>query len=156
MQPAGGGNRNKSSDLSKDSDMDDLNNKLSIKAETMNSNDMPAEGGENSSMDISLVRSGERHKGKRAKGKKKKFGTREVSESVDNLATASRSKDRGVITVLECVNDLFSTGLIESRDELHLFALWFFWDSNDRIAYSSTQTPKIKFVWIEYYFKHNK
>lgn len=43
----------------------------------------------------------------------------EVSKSVDNLATVSRefalvlrSRDKGVMTIPECVNNLLSTGLI--------------------------------------------
>lgn len=41
-------------------------------------------------MNVSLLRSDEKCKGKHAKGKWKKFGAREVFKSVDNLAYASR------------------------------------------------------------------
>ncbi|CAA3027848.1 Hypothetical predicted protein [Olea europaea subsp. europaea] len=69
---------------------DDPNETLPINAETTNSSNDPTLGRASFSMNISLRRSGEKLKGKHAKGKWKKFRAREVSESVDNLAYASR------------------------------------------------------------------
>ncbi|XP_022867910.1 uncharacterized protein LOC111387570 [Olea europaea var. sylvestris] len=69
---------------------DDPNDTLPINAETTNSSNDPTLGKASFSMNISLRRSGEKLKGKHAKGKWKKFRAREVSESVDNLAYASR------------------------------------------------------------------
>ncbi|XP_022841989.1 uncharacterized protein LOC111365687 [Olea europaea var. sylvestris] len=77
-------------DLGANSDMDDLNDMLPVNVETTDSSDGPTPGRASSSMNISLQRSNEKRKGKHAKGKRKKFGAREVSESVDNLACTSR------------------------------------------------------------------
>ncbi|CAA3021628.1 Hypothetical predicted protein [Olea europaea subsp. europaea] len=83
-------------------------------------------------MSISLGRSRKKRKGKQdsGKGKKKKFEAREVSESIDNLASASRefasilrSRDKGVMSIPECINNLLSVGLLQSGDELYLFSL---------------------------------
>lgn len=84
------------------------NNRLPINAKMTDSNDGPVEDIVNLYMNIFLGRSGKKHKARHAKGKgkKKKFKAREVSESVDNLATASRecasvlcSRDKGVMTI---------------------------------------------------------
>ncbi|CAA2994167.1 Hypothetical predicted protein [Olea europaea subsp. europaea] len=143
----------------------DFNDMLSINAETTNSSDGPAKGRLTSTMDISVGRSGEKRKGKQAqgRGKKKKFGAREVSESVDNLASASRefasalrSRDKGVMTIADCVNDLLTTELVQSGDELHLFALWFFRDVTNRAAYAAAETPELRFAWMQYCFERDK
>ncbi|CAA2933346.1 Hypothetical predicted protein [Olea europaea subsp. europaea] len=76
-------------ELASDIDTDDPNDKLPISAETTDSSDGLTQERTNSSMNISHRWSGEKHKGKHTKGKRKKFGAREVSESVDNLASAS-------------------------------------------------------------------
>ncbi|CAA2962950.1 Hypothetical predicted protein [Olea europaea subsp. europaea] len=97
------------------------------------SNDGPVEDIVNLYMNIFLGRSEKKHKARHAKGKgkKKKFEAREVSESVDNLATASRE---------------FASVLC-SRDK---------GDNDNRIAYSDAQTSELRFAWIEYYFKRDK
>ncbi|CAI9762836.1 unnamed protein product [Fraxinus pennsylvanica] len=152
-------------DLSSDSDAEDRNDTMPINAETTDSSDGPREGANHSSMNISRAQSGEKRKGKQSKekGKKKKFGAREVSESVNNLSSASRefasairSRDKGVMTISECVQELLSTGLVLSGDELHLFAAWFFRDTENRIAYSAFDTPELRFAWVEYCFKRDK
>ncbi|CAA2972917.1 Hypothetical predicted protein [Olea europaea subsp. europaea] len=153
-------------DVSSDCDTQaDFNDMLPINAETTNSSDGLVEGRLNSSMDISVGRSCKKRRGKQAqgRGKKKKLGAREVSKSVDNLASASRefasilrSRGKGVMTIVECVNDLLSTALVQSGDELHLFALWFFRDVTNRAAYAAAETPKLRFAWIQYCFKCNK
>ncbi|CAI9764611.1 unnamed protein product [Fraxinus pennsylvanica] len=126
--------------LSSDSDAEDRYDTVPINAETTDSSERPVDSRVHSSMNISLSRSGEKRKGKQSKGKgkKKKFRAREVSESVDNLVTVSReftsvlrSRDKGVMTISECVKDLLSTGLVQSGDELHLFALWWFRDNDN-------------------------
>ncbi|XP_022883498.1 L10-interacting MYB domain-containing protein-like [Olea europaea var. sylvestris] len=108
--------------LGGNSDSDDQHDTLPINAETTDSSDGPTPGRASSSMNISRGRSGEKRKGKHAKGKRKKFGAREVSESVDNLACASRemasairAKEEGRMTLHECIDDLLSTGLVEAR-----------------------------------------
>ncbi|CAA3017650.1 Hypothetical predicted protein [Olea europaea subsp. europaea] len=153
-------------DVSSDCDAQaDFNDMLPINAETTDSSDGPAKGRLTSTMDISVGRSGEKRKGKPAKGrgKKKKFGAREVSESVDNLASASRefasalrSRDKGVMTIADYVNDLLTTELVQSGDELHLFALWFFRDVTNRVAYAAAETPELRFAWMQYCFERDK
>ncbi|CAA3029781.1 Hypothetical predicted protein [Olea europaea subsp. europaea] len=145
-------------DVSSDYDVQtNFNDMLPINAETTDSTDGPTEGRLNSSMDIFIGQSGEKRRGKQAQGtgKKKKFRAREVSESVDNFPSASREftsthrfQDKGVMTVAECVNDLLSTTLVQSGDELHLFALWFFRDITNRAAYAATEMPMLRFAWM--------
>ncbi|CAA3010902.1 Hypothetical predicted protein [Olea europaea subsp. europaea] len=139
-------------DLGANSDTDDLNDKLPINTETIDSSNDPTSGRASSLMNISLCRSGEKRKGKHAKEKRKKFGAREVSESVDNLACASREmasviyiKEEGRITLHECIDDLLSTGLVEIGDELHIFMLWFLRNSSNRVAYRASKTQKLRF-----------
>ncbi|CAA2982142.1 Hypothetical predicted protein [Olea europaea subsp. europaea] len=136
-------------DLGTNSDSDDPNDMLPINAETDSSDD-PTPGRASSSMNISLRRSDEKHKGKHAKGKRKKFRVREVSESMDNLACASRemasvirAKEEGRMTLHECIDDLLSTGLVKAGDKLHMFALWFLRNFENRIAYSAAKTPEL-------------
>lgn len=83
-------------------------------------------------MSMSLCKSCEKHKAEHAKGKRKKFGTREVSESMDNLTFASmemasviRAREEGQMTLHEYINNLLSMGLVAVGDELHMFVLWF-------------------------------
>ncbi|CAA2988346.1 Hypothetical predicted protein [Olea europaea subsp. europaea] len=97
------------------------------------------------------------------RGKRKKFGAREISESVDNLACASReiasailAKEEGHMTLHECIDDLLSTGLVEAGDELHMFALWFLRSSENRVAYSAAKMPVMRYKWIAYYFERDK
>ncbi|CAA2974817.1 Hypothetical predicted protein [Olea europaea subsp. europaea] len=99
-------------DLGANSNSDDPNDTLPINAETTDSSDDPTPRLGSSSMNISLRRSGEKRKGKHAKGKWKKFGTREVLESVDNLAcalremaSAIRTKEEVRMTLHECIDD---------------------------------------------------
>ncbi|CAA2979584.1 Hypothetical predicted protein [Olea europaea subsp. europaea] len=153
-------------DVSSDCDAQaDFNDMLPINAETTDSSDGLAKGRLTSTMDISVGQSGEKRKGKQAqgRGKKKKFGARKVSESVDNLASASqefasalRSRDKGVMTIADCVNDLLTTELVQSGDELHLFALWFFRDVTNHAAYAATETPELRFAWMQYCFERDK
>ncbi|CAA3031227.1 Hypothetical predicted protein [Olea europaea subsp. europaea] len=89
-------------DLGANSNTDDPNDKLPIYAETTDLSDGPTPGRASSSMNIFLHRSGKKRKGKHAKGKRRKFGTMEVSESVDNLlctprkmASVIRTKEEG-------------------------------------------------------------
>ncbi|CAA2985449.1 Hypothetical predicted protein [Olea europaea subsp. europaea] len=126
--------------FSLDNNTEDPNDRLLVNAETTDSSDEPTEGRANSLMNISLRRGREKCNGKevRGKGKKKKFGAREVSKSADNLVTTSRefalvlrSKDKGLMTILECVNDLLFMGLVVSGDELHLITQWFFMHSDN-------------------------
>ncbi|CAA2985095.1 Hypothetical predicted protein [Olea europaea subsp. europaea] len=150
-------------DLWANFDSDDLNDTLPINAKTTDSSDGPTPGQASSSMTISLRRSGEKRKGKHAKGKRKKFEAREVFESVDNLACTSRemasairAKEEGRMTLHECIDDLLSTGLVEVGDELHMFVLWFLRNSRNRVAYSAAKTPEMRYKWIAYYFERDK
>ncbi|XP_022848716.1 uncharacterized protein LOC111371018 [Olea europaea var. sylvestris] len=150
-------------DLGANSDSDDSNDTLPINAETTDSSDGPTPGRASSSMNISLRRSDEKRKEKHAKGKRKKFGAREVSESVDNLACASRemasaihAKEEGRMTLHECIDDLLSTGLVEAGDELHMFALWFLRNFENRVGYSAAKTPEMRYNWIAYCFERDK
>ncbi|CAA2973059.1 Hypothetical predicted protein [Olea europaea subsp. europaea] len=150
-------------DLGANSDSDDRNDTLPMNAETTYSSDGPTPGRVSLSMNISLRRSGEKRKGKHANGKRKKFGARKVSESVDNLACASRemasvirAKEEGRMTLHECIDDLLSTGLVKAGDELHIFVLWFLRNSKNRVAYSAAKTPKMRYKWIAYYFERDK
>ncbi|CAA2981643.1 Hypothetical predicted protein [Olea europaea subsp. europaea] len=77
-------------DLGSDSETDDLNDMLPINAKTTDSSDGPIAGRASSSMNISFRQSDEKRKEKHAKGKRKKFSMREIFESVDTLAHASR------------------------------------------------------------------
>ncbi|CAA2993650.1 Hypothetical predicted protein [Olea europaea subsp. europaea] len=149
--------------LGGNSDFDDPHDTLPINVETTDSSDGPTQGRASSSMNISRERSGEKRKGKHAKGKRKKFGAREVSESVDNLACASRemasvirAKEEGRMTLHECIDDLLSTGLVEAGDELHMFALWFLRSSENRVAYSAAKTAEMRYKWIAYCFERDK
>ncbi|CAA3014786.1 Hypothetical predicted protein [Olea europaea subsp. europaea] len=139
-------------DLGANSNSDDSNDTLPINAETTDSSDGLTPGRVSSSMNISLHRSGEKHKGRHAKEMRKKFGAREVSESVDNLACASkemasviRAKEEGRMTLHECIDDLISIGLVEAEDELHMFALWFLRNSKNRVAYSATKMMEMHY-----------
>lgn len=148
--------------LSSDSDAKYWNDTQSINVETTDSNDGAAKGKLNLSMSIFVGRSRKKRKGKQdsGKGKKKKFEAREVYESIDNLASTSwefasilRSRDKGVMSILECINNLLSMGLVQSGDELYLFALWFFHDKNNHIAYIAVETSELRFAWIGYCLK---
>ncbi|CAI9757947.1 unnamed protein product [Fraxinus pennsylvanica] len=123
-------------DLSSDSDAEDRNDTMPINIETTNSSDGPQEGVNHLSMNISLARSREKRKGK-------------------EFASVIRSRDKGVMTISECVQDLLSTGLVQSGDELHLFAAWFFRDTENRISYSAFEIHELRFVWVQYCFKRD-
>ncbi|CAA2953886.1 Hypothetical predicted protein [Olea europaea subsp. europaea] len=138
-------------DLGTNSDSDDPNDTLPINVKTTDSSDDLTPGRASSSMNISLRRSDKKRKGKHAKGKWKKFGVREISESVENLACASkemasaiRAKEEGHMTLYECIDDLLSTGLVKAGDELHMFALWFLRNSENRVAYSAAKTSEMR------------
>ncbi|XP_022856619.1 L10-interacting MYB domain-containing protein-like [Olea europaea var. sylvestris] len=101
-------------DLGANSDSDDLNDTLPINVEKTDSSNNPTPRRASSLINISLHRSGKKPKEKHAKGKRKKFGAREVSESVDNLACASkemasaiRTKEEGRMTLHESIDDAF-------------------------------------------------
>ncbi|CAA2934535.1 Hypothetical predicted protein [Olea europaea subsp. europaea] len=109
-------------------------------------------------MNIPLRRSGEKRKGKHAKGKWKKFGAREVNLACASreMASVIRAREEGRMTLHECIDDLLSTKLVEVGDELHMFALWFLQNFENHVAYSAAKTPEMRYKWIAYYFERDK
>lgn len=43
-----------------------------------------------------------------------------------------------------------------ARDELHMFALWFLRNSNNRVVYNVSKTSELRFKWISYSFECDK
>ncbi|CAI9758421.1 unnamed protein product [Fraxinus pennsylvanica] len=119
MEPAGAQN----------SDREYGGDKLPINAEATDSSGSPVEGRTNSSMNISAHHSGDKRKTKHRKGKAKKkmFGAREVSTSLEQM----------------------------EGDRLHLFALWFLRDKDNRNSYCAAKTPHLRFKFIEYCFERD-
>ncbi|CAI9779759.1 unnamed protein product [Fraxinus pennsylvanica] len=151
-------------DLGTDSDREYEGDKFPINAEATDSSGSPVEGRAASSMNISGRSSGEKRKNKNRKGKSKKkmYGAREVSASLEQLASVgtdlasiARSHRKAGMTVSECVDELLSSGLVQEGDRLHLFVLWFLRDKDNRTSYCAAKTPLTKFKFIEYCFERD-
>ncbi|CAI9781252.1 unnamed protein product [Fraxinus pennsylvanica] len=151
-------------DLGTDSDREYGGDKLPINAEATDSSGSPVEGRTNSSMNISAHHSGDKRKTKHRKGKAKKkmFGAREVSASLEqmvsvgtDLASIARSYRKGGMTIESCVDELLSSGHVQEGDRLHLFALWFLRDKDNWNSYCAAKTPHLRFKFIEYCFERD-
>ncbi|CAI9784885.1 unnamed protein product [Fraxinus pennsylvanica] len=101
--------------------------KYPIKAEATDSSGSPVEGRANFSINIFGNHSGDNRKLKhrKVKGKKKMYGAREVSPSLEQL----------------------------EGDRLHLFALWLLRDKENRNSYCAAKTPYLRFKFIEHCFE---
>ncbi|CAI9765258.1 unnamed protein product [Fraxinus pennsylvanica] len=112
-----------------DSDREYGGDKLPINAEATDSSGSPVEGRTHSSMNISAHHSGDKRKNRQRKGKAKKkmFGAREVSASLEQM----------------------------EGDRLHLFALWFLRDKDNRNSYCAAKTPDMRFKFIEYCYERD-
>ncbi|CAI9786124.1 unnamed protein product [Fraxinus pennsylvanica] len=116
-------------DLGTDSDREYGGDKFPINAEATDSSGSPVEGRANSSMNIFAHHSGDKRKTKHRKGKAKKkmFGAREVSASLEqmasvgtDLASIARSYRKAGMTIGECVDELLSFGHVQEGDRLVL------------------------------------
>ncbi|CAI9780309.1 unnamed protein product [Fraxinus pennsylvanica] len=117
-------------------------------------------------MNISGNRSGEKRKGKcirKQRRKKKSYGAREVSASLEqmvsvgtDLASIARSYKNDVMSVGDCVKELLSSGHVQTGDEIHLFALWFLREKDNRKSYAAAETPYLRFKFVEYCFERDK
>ncbi|CAI9767998.1 unnamed protein product [Fraxinus pennsylvanica] len=116
-------------DLGTDSNREYGGDKLPINEEATDSSGSPVEGRTNSFMNISALHSGDKRKTRHGKGKAKKkmFGAREVSASLEQM----------------------------EGDRLHLFALWFLRDKNNRNSYCAAKTTHLRFKFIEYCFERD-
>ncbi|CAI9786058.1 unnamed protein product [Fraxinus pennsylvanica] len=148
-------------DLDTESDSGNRVDKFPSNAEGTDSSDGPIEVGGNSSMNISGMHSGEKRKFKRGKekGKKKKYGAREVSASLDqlvsvgtDLASTWRSHQQTDLSIDECVSELLSSGHMAEGTPIHMFALWFLRIKENRTSYRAAKTPYLRYKFIEYCF----
>ncbi|CAA3002994.1 Hypothetical predicted protein [Olea europaea subsp. europaea] len=115
--------------LSTDSDREDANDMLPINAEDTDSSGSSNLNRGNSSMNISGRRSG--------------------------LASIARSHRNGGMSIAKCVDELLSSGYVKKGDVLHLFALWFFRNKDNRNSYCVAKTPFLRFKFVEYCFEQD-
>ncbi|CAA2969945.1 Hypothetical predicted protein [Olea europaea subsp. europaea] len=71
-----------------------------------------------------------------------------------NLASIARSHRKGEMSVAECVDELLLTGYVKESDVLHLFALWFLHDKDNRNSYCAAKTTALRFKFVEYCFEY--
>ncbi|CAI9769833.1 unnamed protein product [Fraxinus pennsylvanica] len=151
-------------DLDTDSDRDDRVDKFPSNAEGTDSSDGPVEVRGSSSMNISGNHSGDKRKFKHGKefGKKKKYGAREVSASLEQLATVGndlastwRSHQQMDMSLDECISELLSSGHIGEGTPIHMFALWFLRVKENRNSFCVTKTPYLRYKFIEYCFERD-
>ncbi|CAA3026819.1 Hypothetical predicted protein [Olea europaea subsp. europaea] len=138
--------------------------KLPINTEGTNSSGSPNLNRGNSSMNISRRQSGEKQKGKQQKnrGSKKQYSARDVSASFEHmvsvgtdLASIARSHRNEEMSVVECVDELLSSGYVKEGDVLYLFALWFFRDKDNQNSYCAAKTPFLRFKFVKYCFERD-
>ncbi|CAA2994500.1 Hypothetical predicted protein [Olea europaea subsp. europaea] len=151
-------------DLGTDSDKDDGGDKLSINAEGTDSSDSPVDYRAYSSVNISRNRSEDKRKSRHGKdkGKRKKYGAREVSESLEqmvsvgtDLASIARSHQKDDMSIDDCVSELLSSEHVEEGSPLHMFALWFLRVKDNRNSYRAAKTPFLRFKFIECCFERD-
>ncbi|CAA2992600.1 Hypothetical predicted protein [Olea europaea subsp. europaea] len=149
-------------DLGTDSDKDDGSDKLPIDAEDTDSSDSPVTYRAYSSMNIFGNRSRDKRKSRHGKdkGKRKKYGAREISASLEqmvsvgtDLASIARSHQKDDMSIDDCVRELLSSGHVEEGSPLHMFALWFLHVKDNRNSYHATKIPFLWFKFIKYCFK---
>ncbi|CAA3001511.1 Hypothetical predicted protein [Olea europaea subsp. europaea] len=151
-------------DLGLDSDKDNGGDKLPINAEGTNFSDSPIDYKAYSSMNISGNRNGDKKKSRHGKdkGKRKKYGAREVSASLEwmvsvetDLASIARSHQKDDMSIDDCVSELLLSGHMEEGSPLHMFALWFLYVKDNRNSYRAAKTPFLRFKFIEYRFERD-
>ncbi|CAI9753409.1 unnamed protein product [Fraxinus pennsylvanica] len=78
-----------------------------------------------------------------------------VSVGTD-LASIARSYQKDVMSVVDCVKELLSSGHVQKGGKIHLFALWFLRDKDNRKSYATAETPYLHFKFVEYCFEREK
>ncbi|KAL2512481.1 Myb DNA-bind 3 domain-containing protein [Abeliophyllum distichum] len=93
--------------------------------------------------------------------RKKKLGSHSaLSDSIEKLATvgnkliASHLKaNSGAPSLVECMEELESFGILEGDEKFHLFALTFFEQKRHRTSYAAARTQQMKMKFLKFNFK---
>ncbi|KAL2462008.1 Myb DNA-bind 3 domain-containing protein [Abeliophyllum distichum] len=132
--------------------------KLPVNAEMRDEHAPSEHAGNGSAMDMSGFHIGEKRKcSYSAMKRKKKFGSRSaLSESVQKLneLIASHLKaNSGAPSLVECMEELESFGVLEGDEKFHLFALRFFEQKRHRTSYAAARTQQMKMKFLKFNFK---
>lgn len=131
---------------------------MPINAEGTDSSDSPIVVRRHSSMNISRHRSGDKRKCryKKDKGKRKKYGAREVSTSLEqmesvgtDLASIARSQHKDDMSIDEYISELLASRHVEEGSSLHMFAMWFLRVKENRSSYRAAKIAFLHFKFID-------
>ncbi|KAL2498288.1 Myb DNA-bind 3 domain-containing protein [Abeliophyllum distichum] len=136
--------------------------KLPVNADMLDEHAPSEHAGSGSAMDMLGFHSGEKRKCSYGamKGKKKLGSRSALSESVEKLATvgneliASHLKANSrAPSLVECMEELESFGVLEGDEKFHLFSLTFFEQKRHRTSYAAARTQQMKMKFLKFNFK---